>query len=60
MLQGDDGVADSFGALVRGGGERGAGRAEGARPAGRRYAVRAAGISDSMNFVVRRAWRFIA
>ncbi len=59
MLQGNDGVADSFGALVRGG--EGRGRARGTRgPAGRHYAVSAAGISDSMNFVVRRAWRFIA
>ncbi len=58
MLQGDDGVADSLGALVwRKGREPGAPLAH---PAGRCQAVSAAGISDSMNFVVRRAWRFIA
>ncbi len=64
MLQGDDGAADPVDALGA------AGRREGeARTAGRerraaaehwRYALSAAGISDSMNFDARCAWRFIA
>ncbi len=64
MLQGDDGAADPVDALAA------AGRREGeARTAGRErraaaehwcYALSAAGISDSMNFDARCAWRFIA
>ncbi len=63
MLQGDDGVADPVDALAA------AGRRGEARTAGRerraaaehwRYALSAAGISDSMNFDARCAWRFIA
>ncbi len=62
MLQGDDGVADPVGALARGeegGKEEGPGAPRGS-PVGRCHAVSVAGISDSMNFDVRCAWRFSA
>ncbi len=64
MLQGDDGAADPVDALApmgrREGEARTAGRKRRAAAAYRRYALSAAGISDSMNFDARCAWRFIA
>lgn len=64
MLQGDDGAADPVHALAAAGTREGeartAGRERRAAAEHWRYALSAAGISDSMNFDARCAWRFIA